>query len=161
MSSAGQMPLQRSGNPASPVAVAPVPVAAGTMMPVSATTSDARITRGRRLATLAVVAGLAGLAAGCGDDSSAADTATLDASLAATVEKGLYEKGDTQSVSCESLGTVVVSGVSREVARCSFSEEETGAGEMRARGGCFVLEEGSPLDVTMDVPADVTCFTKT
>jgi hypothetical protein len=28
---------------------------------------------------------------------------------------------------------------------------------MRARAGCFVLENGAPLDVTMDVPADVSC----
>lgn len=80
--------------------------------------------------------------------------------MAASVEKALYEKGDTQEVACESLGTVDVSGVSREVARCTFTEEKDGAGEMRARAGCFVLENGAPLDVTMDVPADVSCFTK-
>ena len=130
-------------------------------MPMSATTSDAKSTRGR-LATLTAVAALAGLAAGCGggDSSDAGSTAT-DTSVAATVEKALYEMGDTQGVSCESLGTVDVSGVSREVARCSFSEEKDGAGAMRARGGCFVLDGGTALDVTMDIPADVTCFTKT
>lgn len=130
------------------------------MTPVSATTSNAKRIRGR-LAALAVAAALAGLAAGCGDgDSSAGDSTATETSVAAAVETALYEKGDTQEVSCESLGTIEVSGVSREVARCSFSEEENGAGEMRARGGCFVLENGTALDVTMDVPADVTCFTK-
>ena len=112
------------------------------------------------MAIFAVVATLGAVAAGCGSGSSAADEETSgEASVAAAVEKALYEKGDTQEVACESLGTVEVAGVSREVARCSFSEEENGAGEMRARGGCFVLEDGSPLDVTMDVPAEVTCFT--
>ena len=94
-------------------------------------------------------------------DSAAGDSTAAETSVAAAVEQALYEKGDTQELSCESLGTVEVAGVSREVARCSFSEEKDGAGEMRARGGCFVLEDGAALDVTMDVPADVTCFTKT
>ena len=91
----------------------------------------------------------------------AGDSTAAEPSVAAAVEQALYEKGDTQEISCESLGSVEVAGVSREVARCSFSEEKDGAGEMRARGGCFVLEDGAALDVTMDVPADVTCFTKT
>lgn len=69
--------------------------------------------------------------------------------------------GDTQGVSCDDLGTVKVSGVSREVVRCSFSEEKNGSGEMRSRGGCFALDGGTVIDVTLDVPADVTCFTKT
>jgi hypothetical protein len=69
--------------------------------------------------------------------------------------------GNTQGVSCENLGTVDVSGVSRDVARCSFSEEKSGSGEMRSRGGCFALEDGTVIDVTLDMPADVTCFTKT
>jgi hypothetical protein len=116
-----------------------------------------RSTRGR-LALLAAVAALVALAAGCGgDDSTSAETNASDGSLAASVEQALYEKGDTQEVSCESLGTVDVAGVSREVARCSFTEEKDGAGEMRAKAGCFVLEDGAPLDVTMDVPADVSC----
>ncbi len=80
--------------------------------------------------------------------------------MAAAVEQALYEEGDTQEVACESIGAVDVAGVSREVVRCSFTEEKDGAGEMRARAGCFVLEDGAPLDVTMDVPADVTCVTK-
>lgn len=97
---------------------------------------------------------LAVLAAGCGGSDSASQA---DTSAAASIEKALYEKGDTQEVSCETLGTVDVGGVSREVARCSFTEEKDGAGEMRAKAGCFVLENGAPLDVTMDVPADVSC----
>jgi hypothetical protein len=128
---------------------------------MSARASNARSARGR-LAALATVAALAALAAGCGgSDSGAGDSTAAENSVAAAVEQALYEKGDTQELSCESLGTVEVAGVSREVARCSFSEEKDGAGEMRARGGCFVLENGAALDVTMDVPADVTCFTKT
>jgi hypothetical protein len=127
------------------------------MTPVSRTASSARRARGS-MATLAVAAALVALAAGCGDDGETGDNASA---AAAAVEKALYEKGDTQEVSCESIGVVEVSGVAREVARCSFTEEKDGAGEMRARAGCFVLEDGSPLDVTMDVPADVTCFTKT
>jgi len=131
------------------------------MTPMNATTSTARSARGV-LATFAAVAALAALVTGCGGgDSTAGESTATDSSVAAAVEKALYEKGDTQEVSCESLGTVEVAGVSREVARCSFSEEKDGAGEMRARGGCFVVENGAPLDVTMDVPADVTCFTKT
>jgi hypothetical protein len=80
--------------------------------------------------------------------------------MAGAVEQALYAKGDTQEVACESIGAVAVSGVSREVVRCSFTEEKDGAGEMRAKAGCFVLEDGAPLDVTMDVPSDVTCVTK-
>ncbi len=131
------------------------------MTPMSATASNARSARGL-LAALAAAAALAALAAGCGgSESEAGDSTAAEASVAAAVEKALYEKGDTQEISCESLGTVEVAGVSREVARCSFSEEKDGAGEMRARGGCFVVADGVALDVTMDVPADVTCFTKT
>jgi hypothetical protein len=131
------------------------------MTPMSATASSARSARGL-LAAFAVAAALGALAAGCGgSDSEAGDSTAAEASVAAAVEQALYEKGDTQEISCESLGTVEVAGVSREVARCSFSEEKDGAGEMRARGGCFVLEDGAALDVTMDVPADVTCVTKT
>ena len=131
------------------------------MTPMSTTASSARSARGL-LAALATAAALAALAAGCGgSDSGAGDSTAAETSVAAAVEQALYEKGDTQEISCESLGTVEVAGVSREVARCSFSEEKDGAGEMRARGGCFVLEDGVALDVTMDVPADVTCFTKT
>lgn len=114
--------------------------------------------RPRSLAAPAVFAALAvllaALATGCGGSDSPTEA---DTSAAAAVEQALYEKGDTQEVSCESLGTVDVAGVSREVARCSFTEEKDGAGEMRARAGCFVLENGAPLDVTMDVPADVSC----
>jgi hypothetical protein len=128
---------------------------------MSATASSARSARGR-FAALATAVALAALATGCGgSDSDAGDSAAAEQSVAAAVEKALYEKGDTQELSCESVGTVEVAGVSREVARCSFTEEKDGAGEMRARGGCFVLEDGVALDVTMDVPADVTCFTKT
>jgi hypothetical protein len=128
---------------------------------MSATTSNATSTRGR-FATLAAIAVLTGLAAGCGgDDSTSGNSTAADTSVAGTVEKSLYDMGNTQGVSCENLGTVEVSGVSREVARCSFSEEKDGAGEMRSRGGCFALENGTVLDVTLDVPADVTCFTKT
>jgi hypothetical protein len=128
---------------------------------MSAIASNARSTRGL-LAALAAAAALAALAAGCGgSESEAGDSTAAEASVAAAVEKALFEKGDTQEISCESLGTVEVAGVSREVARCSFSEEKDGAGEMRARGGCFVVADGVALDVTMDVPADVTCFTKT
>lgn len=131
------------------------------MTPMSANASNTRSARGL-LAALAAAAALAALAAGCGgSDSEAGDSTAAEASVAAAVEKALFEKGDTQEISCESLGTVEVAGVSREVARCSFSEEKDGAGEMRARGGCFVLANGVALDVTMDVPADVTCFTKT
>ena len=114
------------------------------------------------LASFAAVAAVAALVTGCGGgDSTAGEGTATGSSVPAAVEKALYEKGDTQGVSCESLGTVEVGGVAREVARCSFSEEKDGAGKMRARGGCFVVENGAPLDVTMDVPADVTCFTKT
>jgi len=131
------------------------------MTPMSAIASNARSARGL-LAALAAAAAFAALAAGCGgSESEAGDSTAAEASVAAAVEKALFEKGDTQEISCESLGTVEVAGVSREVARCSFSEEKDGAGEMRARGGCFVLADGAALDVTMDVPADVTCFTKT
>ena len=107
-----------------------------------------------------MVATLAAGAAGCGG-SGGSPTAGEVTSVAAAVEQALYEKGDTQEVSCVGVGAVDVAGVSREIARCAFSEEENGAGEMRARGGCFVIENGSPLDVTTDVPADVSCFTKT
>lgn len=126
------------------------------MTPVSATTSRAIHPRSRaRPVVFAVLALLlAVLAAGCGGSDSASQA---DTSAAASIEKALYEKGDTQEVSCESLGTVDVGGVSREVARCSFTEEKDGAGEMRAKAGCFVLENGAPLDVTMDVPSDVSC----
>lgn len=116
--------------------------------------------RGGRLTALVAAVALAALAAGCGSDRSAGDSGATDTSVAAAVETALYAKGDTQEVACESLGTVDVSGVSREIARCSFGEEEDGAGEMRARGGCFVLENGTPLDVTTGVPAGVACFTK-
>lgn len=109
-----------------------------------------------------MVAVLVALAAGCsGGDSPAGESTATASPVVAAVEKSLYGKGDTQEVSCESLGTVEVAGVSREVARCSFSEEKNGAGEMRARGGCFVVEDGAALDVTTDVPAEITCFTKT
>ena len=131
------------------------------MTPMSTSASKARSARGL-LAGLATAAALAALSAGCGGgDSGAGGSTAAETSVAAAVEQALYEKGDTQEISCESLGAVEVAGVSREVARCSFSEEKDGAGEMRARGGCFVLENGAALDVTMDVPADVTCFTKT
>ena len=104
---------------------------------------------------------LAALAAGCGGgDTTTGDATPADGSVAASIEKALYAEGDTQEVACESIGTVQVSGVAREAARCSFTEEKDGAGEMRARAGCFVMENGSPLDVTMDVPADVSCVTK-
>jgi hypothetical protein len=128
---------------------------------VSATTSNVRSTCGR-LAALALVAVLAGLSAGCGgSDPSSSDSTAADTSIAGAVDKALREMGDTQGVSCESLGAVEVSGVSRKVARCSFSEEKNGSGEMRSRGGCFALEDGTVIDVTLDMPADVTCFTKT
>lgn len=127
------------------------------MTPVSATTSSAsRMRRGP--AVLAAAGVLAAVAAGCGGDDNATGEATsAGTSVAAEVEQALYEKGDTQEVACETVGTVEVSGVPREVARCSFTEEKEAAGEMRARAGCFVLENGAPLDVTMDVPADVSC----
>ncbi|MGZ8783386.1 MAG: hypothetical protein ACXWZB_07805 [Gaiellaceae bacterium] len=128
---------------------------------MSATVSSASRTRSR-LAALVAVATLAALAAGCGGDGSptAGETATTAGdSLAASIEQALYEKGDTQEVVCEGLGAVDVSGVSREIARCAFTEEKDGAGEMRPKAGCFVLENGAPLDVTMDVPADVSCVT--
>jgi hypothetical protein len=127
---------------------------------MSATTSNATSTRGR-LAALAAIAVFVGLAAGCGGSSTSGDTTAVDTSVAGTVEKSLYKMGDTQGVSCENLGTVKVSGVSREVVRCSFSEEKNGSGEMRSRGGCFALDDGTVIDVTLDVPADVTCFTQT
>lgn len=126
------------------------------MTPVIATTSRATHPRSlaRPFAVAVLAALLAVLAAGCGGSDSAP---SADTSSAAAIEKALYEKGDTQEVSCESLGTVDVGGVSREVARCSFTEEKDGAGEMRAKAGCFALENGAPLDVTMDVPSDVSC----
>ena len=77
----------------------------------------------------------------------------------AAVEQALYEQGGTQEISCESLGAVAVAGVSRDVARCMFQEEKEASGKMRARGGCFVLEDGAAVDVTMKVPEGVTCFT--
>ena len=100
------------------------------------------------------------LAAGCGDDAASGESTSTASSPAAAIEQALFEKGDTQEVSCESVGEVEIAGTARDVARCSFTEEKDGAGEMRARAGCFVLENGAPLDVTMDVPADVICFTK-
>mgnify|MGYP000223942492 CR=1 FL=1 len=106
---------------------------------------------------MAAVALLALLAAGCGGGEGGETQA--DGSFAGAVEEALFAKGDTQEISCESLGTVAVSGVQREVARCSFTEEKDAAGEMRARGGCFALEEGLPVDVTMAVPAGVSCVT--
>ena len=161
ISSAGQIPLQRSGSPASPGVAAPAPVAAGTMTLVSATTSSARSTRGR-LTALAVIAVLAALATGCGGERLAVrhECSRPTHRLPERSRRSLYDAGNTQGVSCESLGTVDVAGVSREVARCSFSEEKNGSGEMRARGGCFALEDGAAIDVTLDMPADVTCFTK-
>ena len=128
---------------------------------VSATTTSARSARGR-LAALAATAALVGLGAGCsGSDSSSDPSSAADASVASTIEKSLYEAGDTQGISCENLGTFDVAGVSREVARCSFSEEKNGSGAMRSRGDCFALDDGVVTDVTLDMPAGVICFTKT
>jgi hypothetical protein len=109
------------------------------------------------------VAAIAIAAAGCGggeSSSTGSGTTANDSSLVASVEKALYDQGGTQQISCESLGAVAVAGVSREVARCMFEEEKDVSGEMRARGGCFVIEDGAAVDVTMKVPADVTCFIK-
>ncbi len=108
---------------------------------------------------IALLVALAAVGAGCGSETSAGEGATTGPSLAAAVEQALYDEGDTQEISCESLGSVEVDGVAQDVVRCAFSEEENGAGEMRSRGGCFTLENGIARDVTMDVPADVSCFT--
>ena len=109
------------------------------------------------------VAAIAIAAAGCGggeSSSTGSGTTADDSPVVAAVEQALYEQGGTQAISCESLGSVAVAGVSREVARCMFEEEKNDSGEMRARGGCFVVEDGAAVDVTMKVPADVTCFIK-
>lgn len=91
-------------------------------------------------------------AAGCGSGSTTSGAAE-------EVEKALYGLGTTQLIDCVALGTVAVAGTQREVARCSFEEEESGDGSMRLRGGCFVVEEGRAVDVTREVPEDVDCVT--
>ncbi len=130
------------------------------MTAVATTRSMVTSARGRAMTALAAGV-LCFVAAGCGNDESSTGTTTGTTSVASAVEQALYREANTQEIACESLGRILVGGVSREVARCSFTQEENDAGEMRARGGCFVLENGSALDVTTDVPADVTCFTKT
>jgi hypothetical protein len=125
--------------------------------------TDRRPGRGFRISAPLAVAVLALAAAGCGGgDSSSTESGTTapDSPVVASVEQALYNRGGTQTISCESLGAVAVAGVSREVTRCMFEEEKDASGEMRARGGCFVVEDGAAVDVTMKVPADVTCFTK-
>lgn len=114
---------------------------------------------GSRSAALLFVAAAALVAAGCGGGGDGADEAGAPTTAVAAVEQALFEQGTTQQIECESLGVLPVSGVEREVVRCSFEQEESQAGEMRPRAGCFVADGGKALDVTGELPPDVTCFT--
>jgi hypothetical protein len=123
----------------------------------SASRTDLRIGThgsGWGAALLGIVLLLAVVAAGCGGRG---DTASSGA--ATEVEDALYGLGTTQLIDCTSLGSVDVSGADRDVARCSFEEEESGDGSMRQRSGCFVVEDGRAVDVTRDVPESIDCVT--
>jgi hypothetical protein len=104
---------------------------------------------------LLLVAALALTAAGCGGDTEEPTTAATGA--VAEVEGAIRDLGTTQEISCESVGNVALGGGEQEVVRCSFSEEENMAGDMRPRAGCFVVEEGTLREVTDEVPGDVVC----
>jgi hypothetical protein len=141
------------------------PRAAGTITPVRTTVHKTRANlaglrmpeHGSRRLLAVAVAVLALATAGCGGgDEASGDEA---AAAAREVEKAIFGLGTTQLIDCVGLGAVAVNGVERLVARCSFEEEESGDGSMRARAGCFVAEEGRAVDVTRDVPETVDCVT--
>jgi hypothetical protein len=93
---------------------------------------------------------LAALAlAGCGG-SAASEEAPVD-----VVEAAITGFGTTQAVRCEDAGELEVRG--ERVVRCSFEEEEDVSGVMRAKGRCYVVEDGEVIDVTRELPVGTTC----
>ena len=116
------------------------------MAPVTASAHTARRVRIARKgsAALAVLA-----LAGCGG-SAASEEAPV-----ATVEAQIEAFGTTQAVRCEGADGLELRG--EPVVRCSFEEEEDVSGVMRAKGRCYLVEDGELIDVTRELPVGTTC----
>jgi hypothetical protein len=88
--------------------------------------------------------------AGCGGSNEPAADAK-------PVEEAIFQGGIAQNIDCEPVGDFAVRGSEQPVFGCSYEEEKSMSGAMRAVDRCYVLEHGKLVDVTNELPAGTHC----